>query len=174
MKTPKYTHKLLSALALIVTILSFQSCGIYSLTGASVGDAKTFQVNLFQNTANLIEPGIDRTFTNDLQDFIQNQTSLSLVNNNADLIYEGEIVQYYFSPMTATSDNTAAQTRLTIAVNVRYYNNKDPEKDFEKRFSFYYDYSGTDLLTGSDLDTALEEIFTRLTQDIFNESLTDW
>ncbi|WP_304038503.1 LPS assembly lipoprotein LptE [Mesonia mobilis] len=82
--------------------------------------------------------------------------------------------QYYVAPMTATSQNTAAQNRLTIAVNVRYYNNTDPEKDFEQRFSFYFDYGANEQLTGSTLDTALDEIFTRLTQDIFNASLTDW
>ncbi|MBW2962400.1 LptE family protein [Mesonia aestuariivivens] len=170
----KKKYRLFSLIALIIVTATLNSCGVYSLSGASVGEAETFQVNFFQNNAELIEPGIDRTFTNQLQDFIQNQTSLSLQNNGADLIYEGEIVQYYVAPMTATSQNTAAQNRLTIAVNVRYYNNTDPEKDFEKRFSFYYDYPANSQLTGSTLDTALDEIFTRLTQDIFNASLTDW
>lgn len=167
-------HRPLAFALLALVCFTLNSCGIYSLSGASVGEAETFQVNFFQNNADLVEPGIDRTFTNQLQDFIQNQTSLSLVNNGADLIYEGEIVQYYVAPMTATSQNTAAQNRLTIAVNVRYYNNTDPEKDFEQRFSFYFDYGANEQLTGSTLDTALDEIFTRLTQDIFNASLTDW
>lgn len=170
----KKTHKFITGIFLALAILSLQGCGIYSLSGASVGDAKTFQVNFFQNNANLVEPGIDRTFTLQLQDLIQNQTSLSLVNNNGDLIYEGEIKQYYVAPMTATSDNRAAQNRLTIAVNVRYYNNKDPEKDFEKQFSFYYDHAANAQLTGAQLETAIDEIFTRITQDIFNASLTDW
>jgi hypothetical protein len=46
---------------------------------------------VFQNNAELIEPGIDRTFTLELQDLIQNQTNLNLVKNGADLTYEGEI-----------------------------------------------------------------------------------
>ncbi len=157
-----------------VLLLSLQSCGIYSFTGADVGDAKTFQVNFFQNNADLVEPGIDRAFTNSLQDLIQNQTSLSLVNNNGDLVFEGEIVQYYISPMSATAENTAAQNRLTIAVNVRFYNTLEPEKDFEKRFSFYYDYPARQQLIGSDLETAVDEIYTRITQDVFNAALTDW
>lgn len=149
-------------------------CGIYSFTGADIGEAKTFQVNFFQNNATLVEPGIDRTFTTQLQDLIQNQTSLSLTNNNGDLIYEGEIIDYYIAPMTSTSSNTAAQNRLTIAINVRFYNNLDPEKDFEKRFSFYYDYDANDQLIGGTLDTAIEEIYNRITQDVFNESLSNW
>ena len=151
-----------------------QSCGIYSFTGADTGEAETFQVNFFQNNADLVEPGIDRAFTISLQDLIQNQTSLSLVNNNGDLIFEGEITEYYISPMSATAQNTAAQNRLTISVNVRYYNTLEPEKDLERRFSFYYDYPAQTQLVGANLETALDEIYTRLTQDIFNAALTDW
>ncbi|PKD17587.1 hypothetical protein APR41_05085 [Salegentibacter salinarum] len=157
-----------------VLILSTQSCGIYSFTGADTGDAESFQVNFFQNQADLVEPGIDRTFTLELQDLIQNQTSLSLANNNADLIFEGEIIDFYVAPITSTAENTAAQNRLTIAVNVRYYNTLEPEKDFERRFSFYYDYPANAQLVGDVLATALDEIYSRLTQDIFNAALTDW
>ena len=170
----RLSFQLKALFALIFMAATLQGCGIYSFTGADIGNAKTFQVNFFQNNADLVEPGIDRTFTFQLQDLIQNQTSLSLVNSSGDLIYEGEITQYYISPMTATSNNRAAQNRLTIAVNVRFYNNLDPEKDFEKQFSFYYDYPAGQQLTGPQLETAIDEIYTRITQDIFNASLTDW
>ncbi|GAA4645176.1 LptE family protein [Pontixanthobacter gangjinensis] len=166
--------KLLLLFSSFLLLMTFQSCGIYSFTGADTGEAETFQVNFFQNNADLVEPGIDRAFTISLQDLIQNQTSLSLVNNNGDLIFEGEIVEYYISPMSATAQNTAAQNRLTISVNVRYYNTLEPEKDLERRFSFYYDYPAQTQLVGANLETALDEIYTRLTQDIFNAALTDW
>lgn len=126
------------------------------------------------NNAPIVEPKVARNFTLELQDLLLNQTSLDLVNANGDLVYEGEIVQYYVAPITATSQSTAAQNRLTIAVNVRFFNTKDPTKDFEQRFSFYYDYEGNAQLVGSQLDTALEVIFERLTQDIFNKSLANW
>ncbi len=167
-------QKFLKLCLVSISLLTLQACGIYSFTGADTGDAESFQVNLFQNTASLVEPGIERSFTNALQDRIQNQTSLSLTNTGGDLVYEGEITQYYIAPMTATSSNTAAENRLTIAVNVRFYNNLDPEKDFEKQFSFYWDYPANQQLVGSTLDTALDEIFLRLTQDVFNASLTNW
>lgn len=158
----------------ITLLLSVSACGIYSFTGANVGNAKTFQVNYFQNEAVRIEPGIDREFTLKLQDLIQSQTSLGLTNSGGDLVYDGEIVEYYIAPMTATAQSTAAQNRLTVSINVRFFNTLDPEKDFEKRFSFYYDYAGSTLLTGSELDTALDVIFTRISQDIFNASLSNW
>ncbi|MFV8225587.1 LptE family protein [Christiangramia aquimixticola] len=167
-------RKFLMIFTVLVTSLSLYSCMSYSFTGADTGEAETFQVNFFQNNADLVEPGIDRAFTNSLQDLIQNQTSLSLVNNNGDLIFEGEITEYYISPMSATSENTAAQNRLTIAINVRYFNTLEPEKDFERRFSFYFDYPATTQLVGANLETAIDEIYNRITQDIFNAALTDW
>ena len=169
--------KLFQKILLVFFFVSIsQSCGVYSFTGANINytTTKTFQVNNFVNNAPIVEPTIARNFTIELQDLLLNQTNLDLVNNNGDLLYEGEIVQYYISPITATSQSTAAQNRLTVAVNVRFFNTKDATKDFEERFSFYYDYSGNTQLIGSQLDDALAVIFERITQDIFNKSLANW
>ena len=151
-------------------------CGAYSFTGADIdySNTKNFQVNYFQNNAPIIQPGIDRFFTQSLQDILLNQTSLDLVTTNGDLIFEGEIVEYYIAPITATSQSTAAQNRLTIGVNVRFINTQEETKDFEQRFSFYYDYPGSSQLIGSTLDDAISVIFERITQDIFNKSLANW
>ncbi len=168
--------KLLSLIFLISTLTMALGCGVYSFTGADIdySTTKTFQVNNFANNAPIVEPKVARNFSLALQDILLNQTNLSLTNNNGDLIYEGEIVEYYVAPITATSRNTAAENRLTIGVNVRFTNTKSTEKDFEQKFSFYYDYSGSAQLIGGQLDTALSVIFERLTQDIFNKSLANW
>ena len=158
----------------LIIVFSINSCSVYNFTGTGKIDAKTFQVNYFQNNADLIQPGIERTFTLRLQDLIQNQTNLNLINSGGDLLYEGEIVEFRISPMTATADLKAAQNRLTIAVNVRFSNKNKQTDDFEKRFSFFYDYPATEQLIGSRLTTALDEIFERITQDIFNETLAKW
>jgi hypothetical protein len=169
------TFKVLKYLISISIFILLLGCGAYSFTGISLSsDTKTFQVNYFQNTAALIEPGIDRDFTITLQDLILNQTNLDLVKSNGDIIYEGEIVEYRISPTTATSGNTAAQNRLTISVNVIFTNSNDEDADFEKRFSFFYDYAGSAQLVGSQKTTAIEEIFERITQDIINASLANW
>ncbi len=164
----------LNFLLILLVALVFQSCSVYNFTGAGKIDAKTFQVNYFQNSAALVEPGIDRTFTQKLQNLIQNQTTLNLVNTGGDLIYEGEIVDYRISPTTATADQRAAESRLSITVNVRFSNKNKESDSFEKRFSFFYNFPGTQQLVGSQLNTAVDEIFERITQDIFNESLAKW
>ena len=61
--------------------------------------------------------------------------------------------------MTSTANQTAAQNRLTIVINVRFYNNLEEDKSFEKRFTHFYDYPANDILSGSNLDSAFEEIF---------------
>jgi hypothetical protein len=88
-------------------------------------------------------------------------------------VYEGEIVEYRVQPMTATAAQTAAQNRLKVTVNVRFYNKTKEDSDFENRFSFFYDFPANSLLE-SVKSQAHEVIFERLTQDIFNASLADW
>lgn len=163
-------------LYIFTLIISFSlfGCGFYNFTGAGKIDANSYQVNYFQNAAELIEPGIERDFTIRLQDLIQNQTNLSLTNADGDLVYEGEITDYRITPMTATADQRAAQNRLTITVLVRFTNKNKEEDNFEKRFAHYYDYAGDQQLIGGTLNSALDEIFDRITQDIFNETLAKW
>nr|WP_315251187.1 LptE family protein [uncultured Flavobacterium sp.] len=161
-------------LFLIISSLILNGCSVYNFTGTGKIDAKTYQVNFFPNTSDLIEPGIDRTFTLTLQDLIQNQTNLQLVKNSGDLTYEGEITDYRISPMTATADQKAAQNRLKIRVQVRFTNKNKEADDFDKSFEFYYDYPAAQQLTGATKDAAIKEIFERITQDIFNESLAKW
>ncbi|WP_290861590.1 LptE family protein [Flavobacterium sp.] len=159
---------------MIIILFSINGCKYYNFTGTGKIDAKTFQVNYFQNNAELIEPGIERDFTLALQDLIQNQTNLSLTNSGGDLIYEGEITGYRISPMTATADQKTAQNRLTMTVNVRFTNTKKEEDNFEKPFTFFHDYPASSQLVGSTLQAAKDDIFERITQDIFNASLAKW
>ncbi|MEM6722067.1 MAG: LptE family protein [Bacteroidota bacterium] len=165
--------KIQTIIATCLMALTVVSCGIYNFTGTGDLNAKTYQVNFFQNVAPIIEPGLDRDFTLALQDFILNQTSLDLVRANGDLVYEGEIVEYRVSPMTATANNTAAQNRLTIGVQVRFTHKNKPEDDFDQRFSFFFDFAANTQLSAIQA-TAFEEIFERLTLDIFNASLAKW
>lgn len=166
--------KIYTIIAILAILFTFSGCNIYNFTGTGNINASTFQVNYFQNNADIVEPGIEREFTLRLQDLIQNQTNLSLTTSGGDLVYEGEITQFRVSPMTATADQRAAQNRLTITVMVRFTNNNNEDDNFEKPFSFFYDYSGNELPTRQQLNEALDVIFERITQDIFNESLAKW
>lgn len=167
--------KLLKYSILLVMVLSLVGCGFYSFTGASISaKTKTFQVNRFENNSLLVEPGLEVDFRNALISLLENQTNLTNVNSNGDIVYEGEITDYRISPTTATAQQTAAQNRLTITVKVHFYDKNDEEAEFDQSFTFFYDYAGNAQLIGSQKSTAIEEIFERITQDVFNASLAKW
>lgn len=149
-------------------------CGAYSFTGGNTGDAKTIQIDFFPNQAPLVEPALTQRFTNDLQDLFTRQTNLTLTNTNGDLHFSGEITGYRITPMSGTSNQTAAQNRLTVSVNVRFENKLVEKDNFEKTFSFYSDFDANSQLTGGVLENALDEIIERITQDIFNSSVAKW
>lgn len=158
----------------ILTLFFLVSCNVkYNFTGTGKINAKTFQVNYFQNNAEIVELGIERTFTQKLQNAIQNQTNLDLVTSGGDLLYEGEIVEYRITPMASNANQQSSQNRMTITINVRYSSKNSEDDNFEKRFSFFHDYDAN-LLPSAVLNEALEIIYERITLDIFNESLAKW
>jgi hypothetical protein len=166
--------KLLCITLFFISSLLITACGAYSFTGGSTGDAKTLQIDFFPNQASLVEPTLSQRFTQDLQDLFTRQTNLTLTNSNGDLYFSGEITGYRITPMSATADQTAAQNRLTVTVNVRFINKLIEKDDFEKQFSFYSDYAADVQLTGGLLESAFDEIIERITQDIFNASVAKW
>ena len=165
--------KILLRFGLLLLLIPL-GCGVYSFTGGSTGDAETVQIDYFPNMAVLVEPTLSQEFTLALQDRFLRQTNLKLTDAGGDLRFEGEITQYRIIPIAATADQTAAQNRLTIGVKVRYYNRLVEEDNFEQTFSFFSDYDGSLQLTGSVLESAYDEIFERITQDIFNAAVAKW
>lgn len=166
--------KLLFILLFFISSVLIISCGAYSFTGGNTGEAKTIQIDFFPNNAPLVEPALTQRFTNDLQDLFTRQTNLTLTNSNGDLHFNGEITDFRVTPLSGTADQTAAQNRLTVTVNVRFRNKLVEKDDFEKNFSFYSDFTANAQLTGSVLENALDEIIERITQDIFNASVAKW
>lgn len=150
------------------------SCGIYSFTGASIpAEAKTVSIQHFPNNANLVNPLLSDMITNTLCDYFMNQTTLDGVNDNGDLAIEGEIVDYKTAPTAITGDQVAALNRLTVTVNVRFYNRYDDSKNFEQRFSQFEDYPSNQDLNAIQ-DGLLTTICDKLCEDIFNKAVVNW
>ena len=63
------TKFIFTALFLIGSLLLI-SCGAYSFTGGSTGDAKTLQIDFFPNQAPLVEPSLKSSFHNRFARFI--------------------------------------------------------------------------------------------------------
>jgi len=159
---------------LSIFLFFFNSCGIYSFTGASISPgAKTVSVQYFPNKAALIEPSLSATFTNALRDIFTTQTNLRMVSKNGDLDLEGEITQYSITPQAIQANQIAASNRLTVTVDVRFVNKLDPTKNFETQFTQYMDYPSSQNLSAVK-DSLLKQITDNLAQDIFNKAVVNW
>ena len=152
----------------------FTSCGVYSFTGASIPpEAQTVSIQYFPNRSLLIEPTLSPIFTNILRDQFTNQTNLEMVERNGDLAIEGEIIDYKITPVAIQADQTAAQNRLTIVINARFTNKYEPDKDFDQKFTQFFDYESTTDLN-SIKTVLIDELSTALAQDIFDKAVINW
>lgn len=169
-----------SSITLVLIASIFLSgCGVYSFTGTSI-TAETLSIPNFYNEADQGPPNMAQTFSDKMRDYFQQNTNLTLISENGELQFEGTVVGYRLSPVAPTSSgdpelaDQAALTRLTIAVQVTYLNQTDPEFDFEDRtFSFFADYSNDLDLTTVE-SRLIDEIFDQIILDIFNASVANW
>lgn len=166
---------LLKLIFLFIALVSISSCRIsYSFTGADIPiEAKTFSVKYFQNNASLVQPMLSQKLTEGLKDRMLQQTNLNMINSGGDLSFEGEITNYTLQPMAIQGNETAQLTRLTVTINVRYFNNIDPKKNYESRFSRYQNFASTLSLAAVE-DQLLDQITVELVEDIFNKALVNW
>ena len=169
------------AIALIVTFLC-GGCGVgvnYSMSGQTTA-AETISITEFYNNTDLGQANIGQTFTNQLKNYIIQNSSISVVADNGQLLLEGEISNFQLTPIApvATGDPTqgdiASSTRLTITVKASYVNTLDESMSFtDKSFSFYKDFPNTQNITDVQ-EQYTREIFDRIVNDIFNASVANW
>ncbi len=160
--------------ALIITG-SFYSCKVgYSFTGANISPAvRTFSVYYFPNRARLVNPTLSQSFTEALREKLERQTSLNELEEDGDLIFEGQITGYEVRPMAIQAEDRAALNRLTITIRVKYTNNIDPEQSIDRSFSAFEEFDSSTTLTTVE-DGLVPEIITKITEDLFNATLANW
>ena len=174
----KQRNSILILFSVLLVTAVFTACKVsYSFTGASIApNVKTFTVGFFPNRARLVNPNLSQEFTQGnkgLENKVIKQTSLSQVSENGDLEFSGQITDYDVKPMNIQAGDLASQNRLTITVKVKFTNNKDHEKDWEKSFSQYEDFDSTSSLSSVE-DQLVPQIVDKLTDDIFNASVANW
>ena len=153
---------LISAAVALLGAAALSGCiffrGGYSLSGASIPEgAKTFSVAYFPNNAPMVSPSLSST----------------LVEENGDFAFEGEIVGYTSTTASVSSDDYAILNRLTITVKVKFTNSVVPENSFNRVFTAFTDYDSTQLLT--DVQTELDaEIVSQIVTDIFQAAASNW
>lgn len=162
-------------LCLLVITMMLTACkGGYSFTGASIpANAKTIAVATFPNYASTVNPQLSQKLTDDMRNLFASQTSLNVVNGDADLEISGEITSYVTRAAALSSNDEVSMNRLTITIKVKFVNNCDPDANFETSFSRYRDYNAQ-LNFASVENSLMEEIVTELCEDVFNKSVVNW
>lgn len=158
----------------LLGVLMFTQCGVYSFSGVSISkEVKTVQINGFSNSARLFNPNLAFLVKNSLENKFLSQTSLNLVPNDGDLLYEGEITKYAIS-IASASQQSATQNRLTISIRVKFFNKFEPEQNFTKDFSHWSNFDSNLSLEGTFEEEQVDLILQKIINDIFLTSLANW
>jgi hypothetical protein len=146
----------------------------YSFTGASISpETKTVSVQYFNNIAPIVYPTLSQTLTETLKDKFVSQTSLVVMQRDADMNFEGQITGYTVTPTAIQGDQYASQNRLTITVSVKFTNKNNPELNYNKSFSAYEDFAATEQLVQVESEKT-KLIVEKLVDDIFNAAVANW
>lgn len=163
---------------LIPLFLLLSGCGGMKFTfngGTVPPEAETLSVSTFFDDVGAGPPNLNITATEKLRDYFQRNTRLALVSQEGDLQFSGSITGYEVAPAapTAEENQQAALQRLTITVQVQYFNAFDEDTNFDKSFSFFSDFGANENLTDVE-DRLIEEILDQIVIDIFNASVANW
>ena len=167
-----------SILFIPLLLLISQACGVYSFTGTTI-TAESISISTFFNDTSQSPANLGVTFTDQIRDYFQQNTSLAQVDNGGELQMEGTISGYRISPVApsaAQSDQSrdvANLTRLTITIKVEYVNLENEDFNFSKSFSQFADFN-SDLGLAVVEDALIDEIFEQIILDIFNASVANW
>ncbi len=152
------------------------SCTIsYKFNGTVIDydKVKTIAIEDFTNQAAMVYAPLTNVLNEKLKDTYTRQTRLNLIDRNADLELSGEVTGYDITPMSVNANSLAAETRLTLRVNVRYTNNTNHDEDFERSYTAYRNFDSNLLLTDVQ-DQLIEELVEEICDHIYNDTVANW
>lgn len=181
--TPK--NKINSLIKLIniyfFILISFCTVSCYSFTGSSLSpETKTIQINPFLNNSPLNNATLAQEFTIDMQNRFLQRTNLKGTKENPDLLLEGQITNYSLAPSTISAPVNAAggviqaaQTKLSITVQVHFENHVEPEKSFDRSFTDEATFSSSMSIAEIE-STQVKLVNERIINKIFNDIVANW
>ena len=121
----------------------------------------------------MVNPTLSNNLSEGIRDLFQRQTRLQILRKGGDLELEGEIIGYDISQGAISVDSYAAESKLTIRVNVRFTNNIKPEESFERTYTASQTFDASRML--SDVKDELCTIMiTEIAENIYNDSVARW
>lgn len=170
----KKSALLLTAI-LLVLIIPFSGCGIYTLNDVSIDykTIKTIKVFPIENKASYVNPQLSPKLYDKLSQKIINSTKLTRTNND-DAHYQvtAAITGYNPSQTVGISAQQATTNRLTVSVHVvlkKTLENKTEEFDVTRNADF-----SANLSLQQAEGQLLDELVRNLTDEIFNHIFSNW
>jgi len=160
---------------ILLTITFLSGCSVkYSFTGTSISpDIKTVSVGFFRNIAPLVNPRLSDFFTEALKDKLQSETNLKLIQGDADLMFEGEITNYEQKYEAVQANETAGLNRLEITIVLRYTNNKETFKSFERQITKGATFAASENISMKE-DQLVKQITDDILLEIFSSTVSSW
>lgn len=155
-------------------IILLNGCSVYSFSGASISEqTQTVSINYILNEADLIIPNLSNKLTEALIQKCQTETDLTIVEGVADVNFSGKITNYDIQPIAIQNNETAAQNRLTISVDINYINNNNNSDNFNQIFTQYSDFNSN--TNFSEVEEMLNNLIVeQIIDDVFNKSFMNW
>lgn len=167
----------LQYLGLVLLITLCSGCGIYSFTGTTISpDIKSISIQNFENSTGEGPANLTQIITNTFTDYYRRNTNLTVMQSQGDLQLEGQIVSFNYSPAAIQREgqqDIGSLNRLTLGLQVRFTNAKQPDKDFDRTFTISQDFP-QDLDITQLSNVQIEQLAERLVIDVFNKTVADW
>lgn len=168
----KTRNKNIFLFLLLIIVLS--SCGAYSFTGASIPpNIKTIRISSFPNQSTGGPGNLSQVFSEQFRNKIIRETNLSLVNQNADIEFNGAITNYSVQGLSPTAGQTTALNRLSVSVRVEYVDFQNEKNSWNQNFTRYADFDSSQSLSDVE-ENLVSEINQQLVDDIFNRAFANW
>lgn len=165
--------KILFILTMIVIVSSCRMSYTFRTASIDYDLTKTLYIGHFINQAPLVYPPLEQRFNEEMKDMFTRNTKLQMVNQNADMEIEGEIVGYELTPLAVQEDAFASETRLTLTVRMRFRNNKLDVPEMEERLTANRTFSSNTVFD-SVQDQLINELIDEIVDQIFNSTMANW
>lgn len=159
-----------------VGLVIFLFAGCYSFKGVSIpAETTSFYVQDFEisNRALKAPRQLGTVFTDQFKRKVLQESRLNFIETNPDIEFHGEISRFAIRSVAPQPDETTSFSRLDIAIQVDYIDHLDEENNWSKSFSDFRNFDqNVNFLDVQ--DQLVKEIFEQISEDIFNETFSNW
>ena len=155
----------------LLWMIWMSGCSHYSLTSSLPSHIKTVAIPFFEDRA--LEYGVSELLTDAVTDAFMRDHALTVVDEQrADSVLQGSLVSVQDEAMTYTVDENVEERRVTLRIDVTYYDLKKKKVIWEKEG--IQEWASYDPADPSSRERGIEEAVQKLGREMLNLTLSDW